>query len=201
LCKTYDLALHGRYYSFPNLSAAVPAVGILALLLLRALRRESLTSPLWNTRSVSWQSGVRYGLVLLGTSLLLAEVWSFYVSPNFVAAYPEATKRLTTVFTYTLSTGQLRCWAVAMFVLALPAAWQTRLHYGLWLLGIGLLFGESWAFYISRDFIAAYPEVVKRATMAFTYTLSNMQLLRWLGCVIVLTLPLTFDKTRAPSVA
>ncbi|GAB4254288.1 MAG: hypothetical protein Kow0065_01140 [Methylomicrobium sp.] len=51
---------------------------------------------------------------------------------------------------------------------------------------IGLLVGETNAFMVGRDFIAAYPDIGQRLPKAVYYTLINRQLLLWLGCLTLL---------------
>lgn len=64
--------------------------------------------------------------------------------------------------------------------------------------GIALIIGETSAFLISRDLILAYPDFSRRIGLAFTFTMTNSQLLGWLACLTILALPLLAGgKSRA----
>lgn len=53
----------------------------------------------------------------------------------------------------------------------------------------GLVVGETRAFLIGRDFIAAHPNFPENLSFALRYTLFNTQLLIWLACLLILSLP------------
>ena len=61
--------------------------------------------------------------------------------------------------------------------------------YSLVFIAIALIFGETRAFMMGRDFIITYPDYAQRLKMALIYTLSNNQLLVWLFCLFVLAVP------------
>jgi hypothetical protein len=52
----------------------------------------------------------------------------------------------------------------------------------------GMVAGEIKAFMVGRDFIASYPDIGDRLTWAVKYTVTNCQLLDWLGCLGILAL-------------
>lgn len=54
---------------------------------------------------------------------------------------------------------------------------------------IGMVVGEASAFMDGRDFIQAHPGFVEALTFALGYTLNNQQLISWLVCLLVLSLP------------
>jgi exo-beta-1,3-glucanase (GH17 family) len=58
------------------------------------------------------------------------------------------------------------------------------------LAGVALVIGETKAFMDGRDFILAHPGVSEGLPVALGYCLHNQQLLAWLGCGLVLALPL-----------
>jgi hypothetical protein len=60
---------------------------------------------------------------------------------------------------------------------------------GLILSGIALIIGETSAFFVSRDLIAAYPSITHRLATSLSFTLSNNQLVTWLSNLGVLALP------------
>jgi exo-beta-1,3-glucanase (GH17 family) len=63
------------------------------------------------------------------------------------------------------------------------------LGFGLMLIGILLIIGETRAFMMGRDFILAYPDFGKRFYWAVMFTMTNQQLLEWLFCLAVLAIP------------
>ncbi|MGZ8164433.1 MAG: hypothetical protein ACXW04_02875, partial [Methylobacter sp.] len=62
--------------------------------------------------------------------------------------------------------------------------------YGLIFMGMALIIGEFIAFMESRDFILAYPDITERSGWAFVFTITNYQMLGWLGCLSILAVPL-----------
>ncbi|MEI8571001.1 exo-beta-1,3-glucanase [Methylomonas sp. EFPC1] len=54
---------------------------------------------------------------------------------------------------------------------------------------IALIFGEAKAFMDGRDFIQAHPGFSEGLPFALSYTLYNQQLLGWLACLLMLSLP------------
>ena len=72
------------------------------------------------------------------------------------------------------------------------------LGYALPIMGLMLVIWEAKAFMVSRDFILAYPNIAERIGVAFTYSITNCQLVLWLMCLAILALPLlvSADKTK-----
>ena len=65
---------------------------------------------------------------------------------------------------------------------------------------VGMVLGETKAFMDGRDFIQAHPGLSEGLPFALSYTLHNQQLLVWLGCLIVLSIPFWTNvehKTKA----
>ncbi|MDT4289182.1 exo-beta-1,3-glucanase [Methylomonas sp. MO1] len=54
---------------------------------------------------------------------------------------------------------------------------------------IALILGEAKAFLDGRDFIQAHPGLSEGLPVALSYTLYNQQLLGWLACLLILSLP------------
>ena len=71
------------------------------------------------------------------------------------------------------------------------------LGYALLIVGLILVIWETKAFIVSRDFILAYPNVAERIGVAFVYTVTNCQLMIWLMCLVVLSLPLLLNNTQS----
>lgn len=64
------------------------------------------------------------------------------------------------------------------------------LGYALLATGLGLIVGETWEFWRSRDLILAYPGGGGRLLLSLRFTLTNQQLVQWLMCLLVLAAPL-----------
>jgi len=63
------------------------------------------------------------------------------------------------------------------------------LAYGLVFGVLAMIGGETYAFMSGRDFIAAHPGLKEGLPVALGYTLFNKQLVSWLVCLILLSLP------------
>lgn len=62
-----------------------------------------------------------------------------------------------------------------------------------WLLilyAVGLIIGETKAFMIGGDFVLAYPDWMERIFWALVFTLTNIQLIVWLMCLLILAISL-----------
>lgn len=80
---------------------------------------------------------------------------------------------------------------------------NTKAHQDKWMAyalvasGVALLAGETSAFMQSRDLILAHPDFAARIGLSLIFTVSNLQLISWLGCLVVLALPLLFSGHKA----
>lgn len=80
---------------------------------------------------------------------------------------------------------------------------NTKAHQDKWMAyalvasGVALLAGETSAFMQSRDLILAHPDFAGRIGLSLIFTVSNLQLISWLGCLVVLALPLLFSGHKA----
>lgn len=138
LYKTLGLAINGRYLSFPVEQVLIPALGVIAFMLLAAIE----ATPAQGKRAV------------LG---LLTDGWRH---------------------------GGIK---------------ERALGYGLLVAALALVVGETKAFMDGRDFIQAHPGVSEGLPVALGYCLQNQQLLAWLGCVVVLALPLLRRESASRS--
>ncbi|MBL6987606.1 MAG: exo-beta-1,3-glucanase [Methylobacter sp.] len=68
--------------------------------------------------------------------------------------------------------------------------------YALPVIGLALIIRETQAFVESRDFILAYPGVIERIRVALVFSVTNYQLLEWLMCLFVLSLPLLINGNK-----
>ncbi|MGZ8152087.1 MAG: glycoside hydrolase family 17 protein, partial [Methylovulum sp.] len=64
------------------------------------------------------------------------------------------------------------------------------LAYVMLFIGVALVIGETYSFMVARDLIADYPGVIERLGRSLIFTVTNGQLMGWLACLIVLSLPL-----------
>ncbi len=75
-----------------------------------------------------------------------------------------------------------------------------RLYGGLLLTaGIAIVIGESAGFMAGDDLIAAYPNFAERLAQSLMFTVSNGQLVTWLLCLIVLSIPLLNNARHNPT--
>lgn len=126
LYKTFGLAVNGRYLSFPVEQFALPAWGIIGLLVCQVMHRGSLA----------------------------------FANASFSQLVGGEPGRHS------------RGWAYALAIAA-----------------IGMVAGETTAFLDGRDFIQAHPGLAEGLPVALEYTLYNRQLLLWLACLIVMSIP------------
>ncbi|MGR9013791.1 MAG: glycoside hydrolase family 17 protein [Gammaproteobacteria bacterium] len=68
--------------------------------------------------------------------------------------------------------------------------------YALLVVGIALIIRETQAFVESRDFILAYPDAIERIRVALVFSVTNYQLLEWLMCLFILSLPLLINGNK-----
>lgn len=61
---------------------------------------------------------------------------------------------------------------------------------------LALVVGETYAFMDSYDFIQAHPNFVEGLPIALSYTLYNQQLVRWLICMMILSIPFWANGTQ-----
>lgn len=69
--------------------------------------------------------------------------------------------------------------------------------YALPAMSLTLTVWETKAFVVSRDFVLAYPNIGERIGIAFMFSATNYQLVIWLICLAVLTLPLLVNGNKA----
>lgn len=77
--------------------------------------------------------------------------------------------------------------------------YDSRVAYVLGFAILAMVLGEAWAFLQGRDFIMAHPGWQDALPVALGYTLKNQQLLAWLACLLVLSLPLWRNGEQAKS--
>ncbi|MCQ8128361.1 glycoside hydrolase family 17 protein [Methylomonas rivi] len=71
-----------------------------------------------------------------------------------------------------------------------PHPRQQLLAYLLSFGALAIIIGETYSFMSAYDFIQAHPDFIEGLPVALGYTLQNRQLLGWLACILILSLPL-----------
>jgi len=155
----------------------------------RLLARPSGRAPLAATWYVSC---LFFAVYAVSQTLGLAFSGRYLSFPNWVTCIPV----IGVAGLLLLSRLGRRPWRQGLANLngqsALARRWQTHQRsLGFLLLGSGLalLLGETYAFVISRDMVADYPDFMRRLGIAAGFTLGNRQLLLWLASLTVLSIP------------
>lgn len=123
LFKTYALAVNGRYLSFPLEQFAVPALGILSLMLCQWLVRgggrgfDQLCG--WSFQGQSDRL-IAYFLIIAAIGMIIGEVHAFMVGRDFIQAHPQLSDGLLVALRYTLYNRQLLAWLACLLILAWP---------------------------------------------------------------------------------
>ena len=125
--QTYQLAVAGRYLSFPNLVTSIAVFGLIGLSIIQVMTKKtwqwqtfSLNQLLGNQAS-NLQNKVLGGLLLLSAlGLIVGETQAFMVSRDLIAEQPDAAIRLQVSLGFTLGNGQLVTWLASLIVLAVP---------------------------------------------------------------------------------
>ena len=124
ILKTYQLALDGRYLSFPLEQFTIPALGILGLLISFGLTRNrfkiSLTDLTGNTEQHYWQRFLAYSLCFGIIAVVIGETYSFMSAYDFIQAHPTFSEGLPVALGYSLQNRQLIGWLLCVLVLSLP---------------------------------------------------------------------------------
>jgi hypothetical protein len=128
LYQTFQEAIDGRYLSFPTVATYIPVVGLVGLMVIRAVSESRWT---WQTMAVNQLLGntdsktiqnklMGWALVLVGVALIIGETYAFMISRDLIAEQPEFLIRLRVCLTFTLTNGQLLGWLASLVVLATP---------------------------------------------------------------------------------
>jgi exo-beta-1,3-glucanase (GH17 family) len=201
LYKSQALGLNGRYLNIPYPLTYMPVAGALGLLVLGAIGRERdwrkvLAGMIGDSAEADkgrWQLSV--WAALAGALLVAFETYQIMIGTNFPTAYPIFADRLYAAFITTLTYSQLQGWVllIAAVIFIVPP----RLLAGVLILMVpALIVGETYAFMIGHDFIEAHPDFGDRLQTALLYTVTNCQMLWWLGSLCVMVLPLWLAERR-----
>ncbi|NOT11527.1 MAG: exo-beta-1,3-glucanase [Methylococcaceae bacterium] len=125
---SYQLALNGRYISFPFALTHISVASLSGLTVM-----GWLVAKRWSFRLVEFNQLIGYvgsgrssykvwgyGLVLIGILLIGGEVRAFTIGRDFILAYPEIGKRIYWAFIFTITNTQLLEWLFGLLVLAIP---------------------------------------------------------------------------------
>lgn len=126
--KTLQLAIDGRYISFPTPVTNIAVFGLLGLVLV-----HTLSSLKWSRQAMQLHhllGDIGYSpfrnklignvLLLSGLALIFGETYAFMVSRDLIAEQPEFTNRLLVSTQFTFGNGQLIVWLASITVLAMP---------------------------------------------------------------------------------
>ncbi|WP_236994003.1 exo-beta-1,3-glucanase [Candidatus Methylomicrobium oryzae] len=199
--KAQALGLNGRYLNIPYPLTYIPVIGALGLLALGALGGERnwrlVLAEMFGDSENSRSRACRLSAwaALAGAALLAFEIHQTMIGTNFPTAYPVFADRLYAAFITSLTYSQMQGWVllIAAVIYLLPA----RLLAGVLVFAVpALIVGETYAFMIGHDFIEAHPDFGDRLQTALLYTVTNCQMLWWLGSLLVMALPLWMAERR-----
>ncbi len=125
---TYELALNGRYISFPFTLTTISVAGLLGLAAIRSIvarqwacEKMSFNELIGNTKTILLKNKILgYGLMVIGALLIVGEIRAFMLGRDFILAYPELGERAYWAVIFTLSNQQLLEWLFSLTVLAIP---------------------------------------------------------------------------------
>jgi exo-beta-1,3-glucanase (GH17 family) len=199
--KAQALGLNGRYLNIPYPLTYIPVFGALGLIVLGFIGGErdwrQVLAGIIGEAGNARRRARRLGLwaALAGAVLLAFEVHLTMIGTNFPTAYPIFADRLHAAFITSLTYSQMQGWVllIAAVIFLLPP----RLLAGVLVLAVpALIVGETYAFMIGHDFIEAHPDFGDRLQTALIYTVTNCQMLWWLGSLLVMALPLWLAERR-----
>jgi exo-beta-1,3-glucanase (GH17 family) len=127
LYKTFGLAFNGRYLSFPVEQFAIPAFGIIGMIVCQwlSLGHLKMAAVCFNRLS-GWDlhsrrdRTVAYLLIFAMMGLVLGETRAFLVGRDFILAHPGLVEGLPVALGYTLKNQQLVLWLACLLVLSVP---------------------------------------------------------------------------------
>ena len=127
LYKTYGLAVHGRYLSFPIDQFLIPVIGILGLIVCQWLKAGKLTKQTLGLNHLSGfnHAGTRdhliaYALTFAAIAMVIGETRAFMDGRDFLLAHPGFSEGLSVALSYTLKNQQLLIWIGCLLGLSLP---------------------------------------------------------------------------------
>lgn len=127
LYKTYGLAVHGRYISFPIDQFVIPVIGILGLIACQWFKSSKLSRQTLSFAQLSGfkHTGTRdhliaYALAFAAIMMVIGETRAFMNGRDFIQAHPGFSAGLSVALSYTLKNQQLLIWLGCLLGLSLP---------------------------------------------------------------------------------
>jgi len=125
---TYQLALNGRYISFPFALTGVAVASLMGLAVIRYRVERRCSSETFEFNNLIGHNVTKllrnkilgYGLVFISIALIIGETRAFMMGRDFVLAYPDIDKRLYWAVMFTVTNQQLMGWLACLGVLAIP---------------------------------------------------------------------------------
>jgi hypothetical protein len=205
LYKSQALVLNGRYLSMPYSVTYLPVFGMLGFMLShygvkgnKLLSMQAINDFFGEqTFSLSGLKKVSLFLVLTGLVLIGIEMDFIMHNSNYEQAYPLFMDRIYATFMVVTNFSQLMGWVMVITggLLLIPFRISA---YALLFMVVAIVAGEAYAFIIGHDFIENYPNLGERIWISFVYTITNQQLLAWLGSLLILAWP--FWRYQEPKV-
>ena len=129
IIKTYQLALDGRYLSFPVEQFTLPALGILGLMigfgLIQNRFKITFNDLTGATQQHYSERFLAYLLSIGVVAVVIGETHSFMSAYDFIQAHPDFTQGLPVALGYSLQNQQLIHWLLCILILSLPF-WPNR---------------------------------------------------------------------------
>jgi exo-beta-1,3-glucanase (GH17 family) len=201
--KSLGLGLNGRYLSIPYPLTCIAVGGVIGLAAIGYFSGgRNITQSLAITGLAGGSVPLRardkvicYSLAAVGLYLIAVETAFTMSEETYLATYPLFMSRAWGGFMSVLTQSYMLGWVLLLtaVLLALP---RRVAGYLLGLMTLAVIYGETAAFAAGHDFIDAHPQLGNRLWTAFIYTVSNGQMLLWLGSLLVLSLPFMASKRR-----
>ena len=130
LYKTLMLAVNGRSLSFPVEQLAIPALGILVLMMGHWLATRCFDCRFWTIAGVRTEYDGQFGYALLVAMvvMVIGETYAFMVGRDFILAHNGFWEGLPYALKYTLGNQQLLNWLFWLLILAIPLLANQRLR-------------------------------------------------------------------------
>jgi exo-beta-1,3-glucanase (GH17 family) len=125
---TFQLALNGRYISFPFALTGIAVTGLLGLIIIRyQVERKCSSETIEFNNLIGYTSTnllsnkvLGFGLVFIAVALIIGEARAFMIGRDFVQAYPDSGERLYWAVIFTITNQQLLVWLACLVILSVP---------------------------------------------------------------------------------
>ncbi|SJM91101.1 Exo-beta-1,3-glucanase (fragment) [Crenothrix polyspora] len=123
--RTYDLAVDGRYISFPFILTAIPVLGLLGLMVAHYWVKRpvpektlALDTLIGTSHQLIHPKIIGYSLLAMVVGLIIGETRAFMVARDFVAEHPGFIERFGRSLVFTITNLQLVQWLTGLILLA-----------------------------------------------------------------------------------